>query len=336
MPRHDDDNDECQCSECLPPDTEDWCTGCDNSADSCTCDRRTMCTRCGVSMNRRRDGITRCRVCSPPVVGVRFVRRETPVFHEAKTFKANPSRRFVSCEVEVCGAHGNAQQVNEVVAAWQSAVVSDGSLPQGGFEITTAPTNGDKFVEHMTVLSAALREAAGWVDARAGMHVHIDARDFHYWDLRRLIMLYQRVEPALFAMVPPGRRRSSFCEPCGNRYMDAIRLGDDAAKGLAEAEAQRAWTMSAFKKRLLFSLYSTTNTRGARGWHRDKIADQQPTGDKYAAPRYRAMNLHSWMYRGTIEFRIPPGTVRKHKMIGWGTLFAGFLDSVPHPIILCL
>lgn len=61
-------------------------------------------------------------------------------------------------------------------------------------------------------------------------HVHIDARDFNHWDMRRLVMVYAKIEDALFAMVPEARRESRYCSPCGEAYLASINSEPANAK----------------------------------------------------------------------------------------------------------
>ena len=38
------------------------------------------------------------------------------------------------------------------------------------------------------------------------------------------------------------------------------------------------------------------------------------------------MNLHSWFYRGTVEFRLAAGTTNATKIVNWAILCASLLD----------
>jgi hypothetical protein len=48
--------------------------------------------------------------------------------------------------------------------------------------------------------------------------------------------------------------------------------------------------------------------------------------EKRQGTRYRALNLHSWIYRGTLELRTPEGATTYADMAGWGLLWAAFID----------
>lgn len=177
--------------------------------------------------------------------------------------------------------------------------MSDGSLPEEGFEINTAPAQGDLFIGQIEAISKALLRDGARVSSGCGLHVHVDARDFSYYDLRRLVLLYERIEPALFEMMPASRRESRFCQPCGKLYAEAVR-----ANRLPKI----------YKENLIKSVYGDEAKRPARR-------------DKYDDSRYHALNIHSWFYRGTIECRLHTGSVRAHKIIAWGKLWATILDT---------
>jgi Putative amidoligase enzyme len=120
-----------------------------------------------------------------------------------------------------------------------------------------------------------------------------------FWDIRRLCKLYARVEPALFQCVSRGRRCSSYCQPCGQKYLDLARgrrPKELFAKAVYEADGARR----------LRSLKTS----------------------KYNEARYAALNLHSWLYRGTVECRMHQGTTNARKVVLWGVLWAGLLDYV--------
>ncbi len=47
---------------------------------------------------------------------------------------------------------------------------------------------------------------------------------------------------------------------------------------------------------------------------------------KYNDSRYNALNIHSWLYRGSIECRMHHGTIRADKIVNWGLLWVAILD----------
>jgi hypothetical protein len=114
-----------------------------------------------------------------------------------------------------------------------------------------------------------------------------------------LVFLYAKVENALFGMTSPGRRDIHYCAPCGEKLKSRLLASKSP---------------SASKKALLTNLYGRTNTR--------RIRDR-----KYVDARYAALNVHSWLFRGTLENRIHHGTVNPETITNWALLWATLIDE---------
>ena len=295
------------CCECVTCDcgrrSSATCSNCVRCEDCCNC---PACTSCGDRNSPDNtcsncDRCTSCCVCS-----------DSPVhyFNSALTFwkpkvserTRNKSARFLAAEIEVAHIVKHGDRVEKVIQDWKGSVVPDGSLPNGGFEINTAPAGGDKFVEQITAICGALEKAGASVDRCCGCHVHIDARDMDFYAVRRLITIYASMEPALFAMVPETRRRNAFCSPCGEEFVSVVKTGRISA-----AEV---------RNRIHQAIYRTTDE--------GRLAEAKRS--KCGAERYKALNLHSWCFRGSVECRLLDGTVDADDIINWGALWARILD----------
>lgn len=241
--------------------------------------------------------------------------RVEPVFHKGGTFKINPIRRYIGVELEVARSDTSSRyQIDPVVAAWEgTAVVRDGSLADGGYEICTPPTSGDLFVQRIETLCEALGRSSAAVTTECGFHVHVDARDLTYRALQRLVALYSHVEPALFEMVPRSRRENRFCQRCGPRFLQ---------RGIAAALDEAATKSPKRAKTALIKAVYEENIEDRYGEERFEARK----GAKYDDARYAALNLHSWFYRGTIELRLAAGTTNATKVVNWAILFASLLD----------
>ena len=213
-----------------------------------------------------------------------------------KGHKRVPSKRHVSVEIEVASA-GTDLNISNAVCKWRGSIVRDGSLPEGGFEINTSPANGQMFANQIEEICSALSRDQGEVTQACGLHVHVSAQDYRYFELRRLILLYAHIENALFAMQPYSRRNSSYCMPCGGAYRGLVSSGKDCKKSIVQMV-----------------------------YHTDTQSVKNMRGDKYHPSRYTALNLHSWFYRGTIECRMAAGTILSTKIIPWGILWGSILD----------
>lgn len=258
------------------------------------------------------------------------------VFHSSgrKEFKLNPLRRFLAIELEIAELGEKWQScsplqysmptfdINELVESWGAELVSDVSLPRMGFEINTAPANGDWFIRQTEeILGTLAKFEASCTNTResdkriqpCGMHVHVDARDFKYFDLQRFLLLYGFVEPALFAMLPGYRRSSHYAIACGNAYTQMVHDGRPLNPKDRIAFVKK-YSARPEKYFLLNEVYHTRIPR--RGNKRDCPQET----------RYRALNLHQWFYRGTMEFRHMYGTVNPNEAIPWAMLMGSLLD----------
>jgi hypothetical protein len=81
---------------------------------------------------------------------------------------------------------------------------SDGSLPDGGFEIVTAPRGLDEHIERFTKWEIS-SDYSAWKTNRCGMHVHIDSRAFTSLTLGKFIMLINAESNAEFIRKIAGR-----------------------------------------------------------------------------------------------------------------------------------
>lgn len=212
----------------------------------------------------------------------------------------------------------SAYKVVDAASAWDDAIVEDGSLPDSGFEINTNPTNGDAFLEHIAVLTNALSSADARVDRSCGMHCHVDARDYSYYDLYKLLRLYVLVEDSLFSLVSPSRRNGRYSSQCADTYRFSNPL--------------------TFKKELIARLYGPYATEVQTTWNGKKKPSTSYSGtrkketlccfnERYAGVRYNALNIHSWFYRRTIEFRHHQGSAIASKATSWALVCAAILDS---------
>ncbi len=219
--------------------------------------------------------------------------------------KRNKSSRFISAEIEVTGIRSNKKLIEDTVKKWHGSIVYDGTLPKpDGFEINTAPAAGDLYIKQITDICNKLEKAGASVNGSCGLHVHIDARDFNFADINRLIKIYAAIEPTLFLMVPPHRRNCVYSIKCGDRLENAIKQ-------------QQKMSHIQLKEKIVTAVYGSPDSLSYR---MDKRGAGHGTG------RYYALNLHSWFYRGTIECRLLDGTLDKNEIVDWGVLWANILD----------
>lgn len=286
-----------------------YCTYCSRCQ---TCDRCTRCPSCNTTINRR--SCQRERVClacctcpldeTATSQEVRHISIHKQPHYLVKTRlerKTNPLTRLVAVEIEVAGVRGRApHRVTDICKKWGANIVGDGSLPSYGFEINTAPAAGDHWIKEISEITDVLQSQYAFANERCGLHCHVDAGDFRFFDMRRLLFLYEKIEPALFSMIPAARRTNNYCRPCGPKYSKDL-LGDKLPKST--------------KNEIFKGLYG-----------QDKKIAHKRRANRYDETRYNAFNLHSWFYRKTTEYRMHHGTVDTQEIINWGMLLAGVLD----------
>ena len=215
--------------------------------------------------------------------------------------KLNSTDRFIAVEIEVANLEDpdSAYGISECVRRWGGSIVSDGSLPATGFEINTSPASGDLFVKQIQEICTKLNNCEAVVDSSCGLHVHLDARDFDYYELRNLIKVYASLEPLFFSMVPESRENSQYCLPCGEKFAEAIDNGR-----LPYKEA---------KKKVIKATYGVDSPKDFRK-------------EKYCSARYTALNLHSFFFRGSLECRLFNGSTNPGKIVAWALTLAKMLE----------
>lgn len=297
----------CTCITCAACDCQvsALCNGCGVCADCCRC----RCTTCGDLI----DSDSRCQ-CGSALDGRHHhaicCAGRTLVYGESGNRKipTKPNecgRRFVKTkhEFDIPRLVGLEIEVADYakVSSYSRFIkwliehgcdaVRDGSLPSSGIEYVTAPWAGMEFKKNIKYICNQLAHYEAVVNDKCGLHVHVDARDFTAYDLRRLILLWNLLEPQAMAMIPASRRRKDMCKPLDLRKI---------------AKVLKASKSPMLTKYVLYGmLYGEVG-----GAVKHKLT-------KYGSMRYYAMNLHSWNIRRTVEFRMPPGTVDEDVMVFW-------------------
>lgn len=201
----------------------------------------------------------------------------------------------------------NVKAFKRLVRKWKSSVVSDGSISgREEMEINTSPAKGKLFIQQIKEYGDMLSRLGARANRSCGLHIHLDARDFSYFDIYKLALLYQVLEPAIFRLVPASRRSATWCKPCGNtltkKFGDIARIKEGGVKAV-----------------VLESFYGFDLKKRKKSWERDK-KERRPH------QRYQAVNLHSWCYRGSIEIRLAAGTVNPDDIINWSLMWERILN----------
>lgn len=273
----------------------------------------------------------------------------------------NPFKRLIGQEIEV-GGNGTRNMNQVVVKKWTGCIVQDGSIPDTGFEINTSPAGGDQYIQQLRDIIAECGRTGVWVNSQCGLHTHVDTSDFNIWSMRRLINLYRRAEPHMFSMLPSVRHGNHFCTPCGDswwtvfnepgkihelktRYINVPEkdeAGETVIKKRRKVEETFHNPTASLKGKLTAALYARNPNEYATNKDRQRVAKELEAhkSGKDNNTRYRALNVHSWLLRGTLEFRHGAPAMELHHttrsakvpvqgdyIVNWGLTCAGLVEA---------
>jgi hypothetical protein len=119
------------------------------------------------------------------------------------------------------------------------------------------------------------------IDKSCGLHVHhgVDYKVFNCKELQKLIHIVYCYEEDFYLLIPGDRRNTATCRPMEidvKAFLDVCEANHDSD----ECRIKELW-------------YSPEN-------HYDQESAKNP---RYDRTRYHGLNLHSYWYRSTIEFR---------------------------------
>lgn len=240
------------------------------------------------------------------------------VFIKAATFEKYPGRRFAACEPEIASSQSrNSPKVAAAVRKWGGSIVSDGSLPSGGYEINTGPANGDELYNQLTEISKALVAAESRVGRSCGCHTHIDVRDYTLQDLVKMVLTAGALEAGTFQLVPAHRQANSYCRRFATGWATELagKAAPDAADIILCKLSGRYHSMEQAGH-----YYGGNKAKG-----RENII-MSLKGSKWGNCRYNWLNLHSYFFRGSIENRLPSGTILSYKMLSWAHLTTSLIE----------
>jgi hypothetical protein len=157
-------------------------------------------------------------------------------------------------------------------------VVPDASLSGGarsGEVVSPILEYGD--IEQLQDLIRALRRAGAKCDSSTGIHIHVDGARFGAKSAANLAKMVHKQERLIeHALRVSNARLSRYCKPIDSSFMS--RLGQQKPRT---------------KEELSFAWYGRSNVSPQR----------------YCSTRYHGLNMNSFFYRGTIEFRYFNGTL---------------------------
>ena len=234
------------------------------------------------------------------------------------TYILNPLPCSIGVELELANWGG----FNKIQAGTKNVSYHfehDGSVSSGQ-ELVTEPMKGDQFIYGMTDIIKGLIEYSCKADKTCGYHVHVDALQYSALDLRRVMIGFWSIQNQLWgSLISKARATNIYCPPVPLSLEQILELSQ-----LSTAGETNKWFY-----RYLYQLETDTSScvnaaerLEQQHYIRDKLA--QLKAHKYEnAARRQAINFHSWMMRGTIEFRLKEGTTDPEDLLCW-PLWAGW------------
>lgn len=169
------------------------------------------------------------------------------------------------------------------------AIRNDGTsepLDEYRVEFVTPPLNYSD-IELLQNIIRKLRENGAKAHSSCGIHIHVDGANHTAVSLRRLVNFMTARQDLIYEALQIGDRESNWCHKLNKTLLDAMKKD----KNLTKEKAEEIW-------------YSRANDGYCGG------IDHQ----HYNATRYHGVNLHSFLTKGTVEFRLFNSTLHAGKI----------------------
>ena len=309
------------------------CGGCILHSRPCAC---KVCSRCGTrrapksfctccAASRGEDVCLSCHI--PGTASGRrvaaFPHRKCDLKHPSKqlpTYELCRLRRAIGVELELAswGSHGLSPSCYSdflrQIPSFAGEFVRDSSVTPSGMELVSRKLEGDNILIALAELCKGLHNSGASANRTCGMHVHVDAVDFSMYDLRRMALAWEMLCPKLWGTLVEVERSTNY-------YCLANDLSTPERAALCAAGTAVEIT-DWFYQHLYGMSKDTYESRDA--W---KAAITRKREHKYENPaRRKSLNFHSWMMRGTLEFRLKEGTVDPSDLTFWPQWCGWFVE----------
>ncbi|WP_228636020.1 amidoligase family protein [Clostridium perfringens] len=159
-------------------------------------------------------------------------------------------------------------------------IVYDGSVEgYGGYRGVEIVSPPSSDIDELQIVCEVLQEVEAKVNSSCGLHVHHDINDLKRKQIMRVYNFYNKYEKAINLMFTKKRIENRYCRPV-SRIIDKVNNCDT-------------------KHELLRDIAG----KGRGGY--------------YNNCRYYTVNLRSYLYYGTIEFRQHNGTINIDEIASW-------------------
>lgn len=203
--------------------------------------------------------------------------------------------RHIGIESEVITNYSDSEEYADCeIIPSQFEVVGDGSLSEGGVEYRTArPLVGSEVCNALSDLEKAHRRHDNWVDESCGIHIHMNAIDFGFIEIKNLLMLSSSIQDTIYESLPEDRRESDYARKITMTPAQISEIGDLPT--------------------LVSKYYNMTGGVYNLG--------------RYNEGRYIGTNLHARFFLGTIEFRYHEGQIYSPPIRSWIKFLNRLMDT---------
>lgn len=294
----------------------------------------------GSSTSARRNFPPDGHYASPRVWDNEFKKHlalDLPPFHRV--------RRYFGMEIESINGGEFIPSIQSILPG--SNFVYDGSITNRndtGKEILTPIMRGEGALRKLKAVFALGLE----FDSSCGIHIHMDGRDLNWQDLRKLYFFSLKHEDSFYAMVNESRKSCAFCSPLlrepkrlqmllkAEEKQEAVALmmavHPDGLIRLKEMQKEKGRPIIVCK-----SKYEPTIPNFSNREHMEVTNHNARGVFSVGEPRRLWMNLVSWVYRGSVEYRLFQGTsdfpVVSSWVLGLQWMFA-YVERTPLQMIL--
>lgn len=241
------------------------------------------------------------------------------------TFAINPLHRTIGVEVELGAFPPFVRQNTNGIISW--SMHHDGSVQGSGEELVTDRMRGDQYVYGMGKLIRDLTNGGANVNESCGYHVHVDGAEMGPMDLRRIMVAFQLIQDNLYGSLVNKKRGSG---TWGQTYCPKLRNDINMLMGFEDKADFINWLHLWLYQ---VQLPAKSDYVGAESLYKETLRGidaqlKQYKGTKYMNRARRwALNIHSWMMRGTVEFRLKEGTLDPGDIMLWPLWCAWFIEK---------
>lgn len=290
--------------------------------DKCpTCSRVVCnCIRCDKCRERvpGKDICTKCYACRKHHVGFYpkdFPHRGCEFVEEAAavTRIINPLPRRLGVEIEL-GSFGSITRYVTGNRHITWGLVHDGSVAESGQELVTEPMAGDNYIYGMSALIRDLHAGGARSNSSCGYHVHVDAAELMPLDLRRVLVAFYLVQKSLYGTLVANSRSGEW----GQQYCAPLKCDPSELMAMEDKAEFVDWLHQWLYGVAMPSKLGITDDDYKTILRRIDVQLKQYKNTKYVNRARRwALNFHSWMMRGTLEFRLKEGTTDPKDLLLW-------------------